>query len=65
MYAYACFLFKVSEQVLSQTAMQGQGVLYSVRRRWKSTACALIFLASLLLLAFNVLLQLGEYTACV
>ncbi|XP_036436415.1 scavenger receptor cysteine-rich domain-containing group B protein [Colossoma macropomum] len=41
--------------------MQGLGVLNSVCRRWKSAACVLIFLASLLLLAFTVLLQFGVH----
>ncbi|KAL7838127.1 hypothetical protein AOLI_G00265310 [Acnodon oligacanthus] len=41
--------------------MRGLGVSNSVCRRWKSAACAIIFLASLLLLVFTVLLQLGVH----
>ncbi|KAG9281709.1 scavenger receptor cysteine-rich domain-containing group B protein [Astyanax mexicanus] len=41
--------------------MRGRGVLNSVCRRWKSAACVLVFLASLLLLAFTVLLRPDDH----
>ncbi|XP_060768187.1 scavenger receptor cysteine-rich domain-containing group B protein [Neoarius graeffei] len=43
--------------------MRDQGVFSSVCKRWKASTCVLIsLLASLLLLAFNMRLPLGEYT---
>ncbi|XP_047665042.1 scavenger receptor cysteine-rich domain-containing group B protein [Tachysurus fulvidraco] len=51
----------VSWWLLPQTAMRDQGVLNSVCRHWKASTCVLIsFLASLLLLAFNMRLPLDH-----